>query len=429
MERESFERCNTLEECIHEIWKQNYISKNNKDGFSVEANTKIINSHFDVLFSYAENMFASTVQENTDEARKDGMLLMYDILIIWIEKKIKFKYTPTNVGEMIVLLYDMKKSKEICKYLCGCLQRQAKNLLYTSREKNGYSKNVYCTSEKNDKNYNNINYFELDGTYDDVSGYDIFELEQYRNGKYKEEKYNKNIYGFIYDNILSDRDRKEIDKKLDDSNYKCGVRANALIKRIEKNEKIYNNIKIENGKIVSRGDFLSFGNALMRSNDLVEKFVLISGAIDSDSEIGEILLDLITELDVKVYRQFFQHLKDDRYIKYYVKSYNFEMILNIILDEYKKQQERLKDIYVYNESMRKEKINIIKKMIKEKNNILNKNDFTKVYKKLIDLFRLERYFKKDELRRSNIKLELFRDFGFVFKKTDEGKYRLHSIAD
>ena len=51
MERESLERCNTLEECIHEIWRQNYVSKNNKDGFSVEANTEIINSHFDVLFT------------------------------------------------------------------------------------------------------------------------------------------------------------------------------------------------------------------------------------------------------------------------------------------------------------------------------------------------------------------------------------------
>ena len=431
------EQCNSLEECINEIWRQNYIKEENENGFYLKANNRLNNSHFDILFTYAEKIFSDVTKEDNDEAKKDGMLMMYNILKKWIARELKFKYIPESVPELIVLMYDLEKSKETCKYLCGVLDRMTKNLLYASKDKNSYSRNVYCTSNGEAKDYTNVNMFELDKSYvlsnngEEVNGYDIFEAERYKNGIYNEKYEEENIYRFIYTNVLTDRDREEIEKKLDIGNsYKCGVRANALIKRIEKSN--YNNIEAKDGKLVSGGNYLSFGYELMKANDLIEKFEMIKRVINSRSKVGEIVLDLITDLDVKIYRQFFQHLKENRYVKYYVRSDNFREILDVLLDEYSMQQKRLKDIYCYNESKRRDKIRIIKEMFSkccDDNNIIDKNDFTKVYNELVKIFKIDRYIGKEELRKVNTKIRLMNELGFNVERLDNGKYKLlQSIA-
>lgn len=436
MDRSRLETCNSLEDCINEIWEQNYIREENENGFYLRANSRLNNSHFDILFIYAEKIFSEVTKEDNDEAKKDGMLMMYNILKKWLGRELKFKYVPESVPELIALMYDLEKSKETCKYLCGVLDRMTKNLLYASKDKNSYSRNVYCTSNGEAKDYTNVNMFELDKTYnnngEEVNGYDIFEAERYKNGIYNEKYEEENVYRFIYKNVCTDRDREQIEKKLDmGSSYKCGVRANALIKRIEKSN--YNNIEAKDGKLVSCGNYLSFGYELMKSNDLLEKFEMIKRVINSRSRVGEIVLDLIIDLDVKIYRQFFQHLKDNRYVKYYVRSDNFREILDVLLDEYSMQQKRLKDIYCYNESQRRDKIRIIKEMFSEycdDSNIIDKNNFTKVYNKLVEIFKMNRYISKEELRKVNTKIRLFGEFGFNIERLDNGKYRLlHNVAD
>lgn len=434
MDRSRLETCNNLEECINEIWEQNYIREENENGFYLRANSRLNNSHFDILFIYAEKIFSEVTKEDNDEAKKDGMLMMYNILKKWLGRELKFKYVPESVPELIALLYDLEKSKETCRYLCGVLDRMTKNLLYASKDKNSYSRNVYCTSNGEAKDYTNVNMFELDKTYnnngEEVNGYDIFEAERYKN--ISEEYDEESIYKFIYNNVCTDRDREEIKKKLDmGSSYKCGVRANALVKRIEKSN--YNNIEVKDGKLVSCGNYLSFGYELMKSNDLLEKFEMIKRVINSRSRVGEIVLDLITDLDVKIYRQFFQHLKDNRYVKYYVRSNNFREILDVLLNEYSMQQKRLKDIYCYNESMRREKIRIIKEMLSkycDDNNIIDKNNFTKVYNELVKIFKIDRYIGKEELRKVDTKIRLFGEFGFNIERLSNGKYKLlHNVAD
>lgn len=434
MDRSRLETCNNLEECINEIWEQNYIREENENGFYLRANSRLNNSHFDILFIYAEKIFSDVTKEDTDEAKKDGMLMMYNILKKWLGRELKFKYVPESVPELIALMYDLEKSKETCKYLCGVLDRMTKNLLYASKDKNSYSSNVYCTSNGEAKSYNNINKFELDKTYnnngEEVSGYDIFEAERYKNGIYNEKYEEENIYRFVYDNVLTDRDREEIEKKLNiGSPYKCGVRANALVKRIEKSN--YNNIEVnKDGKLVSGGDYLQFGRKLMESNDLIEKFEMIKRAINSRSKVGEIVLDLITDLDVKIYRQFFQHLKENKYVKWYVRSDNFREILDVLLNEYSMQQKRLKDIYCYNESQRRDKLRLIKEMFSKCDyDIIDKNDFTRIYNELVKMFKIDRYIGKEELRKVNTKIRLFGEFGFNIERLSNGKYRLlQSIA-
>ena len=435
MNREELSKCQTLEECVNEIWRQNYVRDSREDiGCYLKANTKMKNSHFDILFAYAEKIFIDVTKE--DEP-KDGMLMMYNILKKWLGRELKFKYIPKDVPELIALLYDLEKSKETCKYLCGVLDRMTKNLLYASKDKNSYSQKVYCTSNEGAKDYTNVNMFELDKSYnlnnngEEVNGYDIFEAERYKNGIYNEKYEEENIYRFIYNNVCTDRDREEIEKKVDmGSSYKCGVRANALIKRIEKSN--YNNIEVKDGKLVSGGDYLQFGRKLMESNDLIEKFEMIKRAINSRSKVGEIVLDLIIDLDVKIYRQFFQHLKDNRYVKWYVRSDNFREILDVLLDEYSMQQKRLKDIYCYNESQRRDKLRLIKEMFSkccDDNNIIDKNDFTRIYNELVKMFKIDRYIGKEELRKVNTKIRLMNELGFNVERLSNGKYRLlQSIA-
>ena len=350
MNRELLNKCQTMEECVDEIWRQNYIRYNSEDeGYYLKANTKIENSHFDILFAYAEKIFVDITKENNDEARKDAMMLMHNILIKWTKKEYKLKYVPSNVEELVENIFNLEVSLEITKYLCAVLNRMSKNLLYASENKNSYSRFVFCTSEKNSKNYTNVNMFELDKTYDDVTGYEIMELEQYKNRKHEEKYEDNNVYGFIYDNVCTDRDRREIEKKLNDKSYKCGVRAKALINRIDKNKDKYKYIRIdENGIIRSCADYLQFGDKLIESSSDLEKFEIIRDVIKSNKKVGEIILDCIISLDVEVYRQFFQHLKDERYIEYYVRSEGFKEILGKLLDENRCQQERLKSIYEYN---------------------------------------------------------------------------------
>ena len=350
MNRELLNKCQTLEECVNEIWRQNYIRYNSEDeGYYLKANTKIENSHFDILFAYAEKIFVDITKENNDEARKDAMMLMHNILIKWTKKEYKLKYVPSNVEELVENIFNLEVSLEITKYLCAVLNRMSKNLLYASENKNSYSRFVFCTSEKNSKNYTNVNMFELDKTYDDVTGYEIMELEQYKNRKHEEKYEDNNVYGFIYSSVCTDRDRREIEKKLNDKSYKCGVRAKALINRIDKNKDKYKYIRIdENGIIRSCADYLQFGDKLIESSSDLEKFEIIRDVIKSNKKVGEIILDCIISLDVEVYRQFFQHLKDERYIEYYVRSEGFKEILGKLLDENRCQQERLKSIYEYN---------------------------------------------------------------------------------
>ena len=58
MNRELLNKCQTMEECVDEIWRQNYVRDNNEgEGYYLKANTKIENSHFDILFAYAEKIF------------------------------------------------------------------------------------------------------------------------------------------------------------------------------------------------------------------------------------------------------------------------------------------------------------------------------------------------------------------------------------
>ena len=398
MDFNMIEKCTSMKEVINQIVIENYKISNetfsnktsveNAMGFYLYANKKQVNSGFDNLFYCFQRSFCKLMEDEKEENIKwDSMILMYSVLINYTDKKYKFKYVPNTVEEFIELIKDMNKSRQICKYLNGVATRLANNSLYCKRSENGngYSDKKYYyhtqSKPKTVKKYVYINKFELDRTYDLdeglSSGLDILDKEYLKNGqldtietnleelKLAEESLFRHL---IEAKIVTETLYRNIQRKIEED-YKVTFSKEQFMNKIERSEE-FNAVAIKNDKICFKGDFLVHGNKLMNMNSLINKFNYLKKIIDTTYYSSEIILEvIIANLDVEVYTEFFRHLKDDRFAKYYVETDNFTLILDTILNEYSAQQKRLKDIYTYNETQRKKKIEKLKELMKVKNNL------------------------------------------------------------
>lgn len=389
----AIERCETFIDVINEILCQNYrISTetfNNKScvenaqGFYLYANKEQVNSAFDNIYFCFECTFCKLMEDREENTKWDSVMLMYQVMINYVNKKYKFKYVPNTVAEFVELIKDMNKSKQICKYLNGVASRLAGNSLYCKRSENGYSDKKYYhhiqSKPKTVKQYVYINKFELDRTYDlDTDGFssgiDVLDIENMKYNRidtveenvkdlqFAEESLIKHL---IESKIITERALKNIQRTLEEEDYKIILSRQQVMSKIE-NNRDFNAVAIKNDKIYYGGDFLTHANKLMHMSSLIEKFNFLKKIINSDSSI---ILDLITDLDTEVYTEFFRHLKDDRFAKYYVETDNFTLILDTILNEYSAQQQRLRDIYTYNETQRKEKVKKLREIMKDMNSL------------------------------------------------------------
>ena len=122
-------------------------------------------------------------------------------------------------------------------------------------------------------------------------------------------------------------------------------------------------------------------------------------------------------------------MKDSRFAKYYVKTDNFTTILDVILDEYIAQQNRLVEIYVYNESQRKQKIqnvhNVIFKMMNEDCII---NNISEIWKCLLENFEMRYYTSKVKSLNVENKLKILEQFGIYITKVNSKKFIVQNIA-
>ncbi|MBP3707065.1 MAG: hypothetical protein J6J36_00405 [Clostridia bacterium] len=442
MNFEKLSQCKTLEDCVKEILVQNYsvykIGKKQNDavkdieGFYIRANNDIENTALDILFITTERMFLNVMEEKDNEdMKRDSMILTYEVLINYVEGKYtNFHYQVKTVEDFVALAKDRNKSEELGKYISGCVQRLAKNMLYQRKDKNAYSqKKWYChaTGTKKTKNiyfYNEYFYLDRKYTLDEniSSGYDLLDAEYCKNGKYdvlEDEVFSlerDTMMGKIFEDILTDSERNRINERIATQN-KQSVSRGMLMKRIENSND--NTLAVKDAILCYGGDFLSFGDKLFNENNLIRKFFLIKKAINSD-KIGEILLELITDLDYSIYKQLFEHLKNSSFVRYYVVTDNFRIILDTIMNEYISQQNRLKEIYLYNESERREKVKKIRDlMLKEE--LFSLREVTQEF---FDTFKLKLYYTQSELSKLEVRLNLIKDFLGLELERKGKKYRV-----
>ena len=183
--------------------------------------------------------------------------------------------------------------------------------------------------------------------------------------------------------------------------------------------------------MVYAGDFIDFSFKLMQSQDLCEKFNMIKKALDRNDCVGNTLMDLILDLDFEIYHQFFEHCKDSRFIKYYVKSDNFRILLDTILEEYMKKQLRFREIYCYNETQRKEKIDKLRNKLlssRRDDNSIDTKKMNRVYFSYIEEFDLMEYNSKLQLDKIENKIIAIRNLGFEMEKINNRKYLLKEVS-
>ena len=160
---------------------------------------------------------------------------------------------------------------------------------------------------------------------------------------------------------------------------------------------------------------------------------MIKRALNRNDVVGDILTDIILDLDTHIYRQLFTYLRDEnkKYVKYYVKSDNFRLILDEIIEMYTKIQNRFVEIYTFNESQRKQKIKKLKKKIynvKTYDDIITSTNINKVYNSFIEEFELRDYISELKLMKMERKIQAFRDLGFELEAVTKQKYTIKEVS-
>lgn len=474
MNKEKLVSCETLEQCVNEILRENMIinesvgfydgkgGRGKTNGLYLKINKKKINTNFDTLtygliYGYLDSIeyrLEGNINEFANDSIWDAIVMIQEVLLNWVHGHYKIIY-PTTVEELIDIVFNEYKAQNVCNFLFGVVKRLAKNLLFCNSkyENNNYTVNPrkfsfkevrddkqiwnYCyvqlnsvdVRNDNDNNIfgNNLKNNILDDFYykNNMLQNDLFESEDNAEGKleailqlFSKEKQDR--IRAVFNNEETIGYKEAID---------CSSRVN--IKKQEKKGVSFYNLKFdENGYLCYAGDFIDFSFKLMQSQDLCEKFHMIKRALNRDNSVGNTLIDIILALDYKVYHKFFQHLKDSRYVKYYVKSDNFRLILDAILEEYRGQQSRFREIFIYNESQRKNKINKLKSelLTLEKDNCINAKDVNKLYQNYINEFSLKDYSSDYKLNTMENKITAIRNIGFELESISKQKYMLKEVS-
>lgn len=478
MKREALEKCVTMEECIGEIIEQNVKTKESvcakyknrvekKEGFYLEFNNEKNNSEFDCILFGLGYAYTKAIEANIDgnhseflnDSIWDSFEMSYRVLLDWVNGKYWNIYTPTNVEELVEIVFDYDKGRNVTNYLFGVVRRLAKNLLSCSAKENNNNFTVnprkYSRHINNNKNQSWEYYYvrldsidekkenDNDNKYSSNLKNNILDQFLYEQNLLPDilETNEKNVNGYLdaICQFYTDFRSKEIRALFDDDvciDFDDKFKKFSNVVRINSNQQCKKNtsrfnIKFEKNGIYYAGDFIDFSFKLMHSHDLLEKFNMIKKAMNRNDYVGDLILDLVLSLDADIYRQFFQHLNDSRCIKYYVKSDNFELILNTILNEYRKQQERFKDIYVYNETQRKKKIEKLKNklMSLQNDNVITMTKINVLYKDYVEEFGLNNmYTNNRQLNMYENKIDAINNLGFDIEKIGTVKYVLKNIC-
>lgn len=474
MNREKLEKCQNMEEVIGEIFRQSVIvnesvsvndlkgSRVKKEGLYLRLNNKKENTKFDTLlyglsYGYCQEIEACIEGNHSEfynDSIFDSLTMIYEVLLNWINGKYWNIITPSSVEEMVDIIFS-PQSKDVCNYLFGIVKRLAKNLLAISKlsNNNNYTVNPrkyswHTTNPRTGKQiwtFCYVQHSSIDSTYydenDNLNGLytknNILDQFAYENRMLEEyEDSNEGLLSAVCQLYAKDKlekfneilDGNMTEKQID--SFKSHTNTQ-MRKAIKKNKSFYN-LKFVDNKISYSGDFIDWGRRLMEEQDLMNKFKMIKKKINSGNYVSRIILDLILDLDFEVYHSFMQHLKDDRFVKYYVRSDNFRLILDVILNEYNSQQQIFREIYVYNESQRREKMERLRKQMleileKKKDGGITVTSLNTVYRNYIEEFKLSDCYSNTILNKSENKEIFIRALGFDYKR-ERNKYYLQEIA-
>ena len=461
MNYDNIRNCQSLNEAILEIMLQNYNIKteqyvdkntaNNLQGLYLLSNNNIQNTIFDVWFHICEIQYCKLLEDKSEDTKKGSMILCLEVLQNWILGIYKILY-PHSIEELIEIMSDEDKSEFVTRYLRGVCNRLANNSLYykLNGDNNTISSKKYYIHEKGHKKTKNtyiyLDWFYLDLVYSDgydglSTGYDILDIEEYKNQtletceKLVFKESSTSVFEYLmHKKIITASNVQSIQRKLEEKVRVSIPSATTYINKIkERNDEELEAVTIKNNKIVYGGDFVAFGRKLMKLNTLEDKFFLIKKILQSRGDIARIIHDLITDLDTQVHVEFFTNIEDTRYVKYYVKSDNFRLILDVILNEYIAQQQRLKDIYCYNETQRREKLkqieDALEKAKSKESGLIDKSDVTEIFDMTNALFLLDTQFSKQHLKVLKNKLEIMNVLGFNLTKAQQrNKFILDKVS-
>ena len=460
MDRVLLERCVSIQEIAKEIWRQSFnICTINDEygtydqdkkvlwGFYLKSKKSIKNTPFDIYLNIVANSYCKIINEWNDRYY-DGVLFGYEVMLKWLEGQYRFKYIPTTCEEFIDIIFDEQKAIETTKYLCGVSNRLIKNALYCSYEKNGISKTKYYTHRINkdgvdEKTFVDLLMIELDKPYEYTEGQEASShriLDEYllKNDKIdsvESELFDINesedsIYKYLYNNFLTENNKKRVDNSELDTNSNFYVRKK-ICKKIDNFDSL---IFDKNGVLKFGGNFLDFGKKFMIVS-LEEKFKMIKEGIDKNNSIASLLTDIIYGLDYEITKEFVHMLKSDNEVE--IKEYhtcdNFKVIIDNILNVYFEKQMKLKEIYLYNENTRRNKIieteKYIRSLERKKDKTLGVMEINKIFKYAVELFDFKVTGKKKELT-IDYKLNVLKKLGFVFEAVvDTKRYSCSCICE
>ena len=440
------ERCVNIQEIAKEIWKQNYrIRKIGEDdygkyeegsnlyGFYLRPIDVIINTPFDIYFKVASDSYCRIINEFDEGRRYDGAVMAYEVMLNWLEGKYKFKYIPSTCGEFIEMIFDEEKASEITKYLCGVVQRLTRNALYCSKTKSSISETKYYTHDKERTYYTDVVKVEIDKPYtwgiegqQEANSHRIVDEHLMNNNKattveeeiFGIDEVEEGLYKYLYNNILTEKNRMKIDNNIKDNNRNHYIR-----KKLARDVDSYNSIVFKDGVLKFGGNFLDFGKTFM-STDLYSKLELLKVNMKNNTATANILVDCIYELDVNILKEFVQILKckDVEKVKRYCNGRSFRIIVDCVLDEYFSHQRKIKEIYLYNESERQKKVREVEGLIRSlerKDGTIGVIELKKIFDFVVEVYKINfEGIRKRELISIEFKLGTMKELGYVFVKVD-----------
>ncbi len=470
MDRAKLEKCKTFEELAKEIWLQNYeISKvehGQELGMYINGSTTMLyglylkfvrtitNSPFDVFFNIMATTYGKVLNSYDEDTLDNASIQAYEVLLLYFQGKFKFKFIPNTPHDFVEFLFDKQREglcEELIYYLQGIQKRYVKNKLYCRKEGSDtcsisdikYQWHINKRNEKgkvvSQKIYVDITKVELDkpanessdnretqhwilddflsqqGIVNDVEG-QVFEFGDEQ----------ESLYMYLY-NILNEKHKSFIDELKKNVGHYV---KKGFYKECEKHDTL--NV-LEDGsiKFFYNSSFLNFGLKFMNA-DRISKFYMVKEILNKNrGSANKILINIIyCELDVKTYRKLTEMLKcENRYqiIKYCNKE--FLIVVNGILQRYFEEQNKVKQITLFNEKERLKKIAMCEEYIrsKEKNKMLMTKDINQIFiyvDKVFDLRTSKKYMKsKVDMK---LKLSIMKSLGFIFVKINNS-YKLERL--
>ena len=163
MDKEKLVSCESLQDCVREIIRQNMIvnesigyidtkgGRNCKNGFYLKINNTRKNTGFDTIVFGCVNGYLDSIEAyldgNTNEFINDSIwdaiVMIQEVMLDWANGKYWNIITPKDVEDLVDIVFDEEKSQNVCNYLFGITKRLAKNLLFCSSkyENNNFTAN------------------------------------------------------------------------------------------------------------------------------------------------------------------------------------------------------------------------------------------------------------------------------------------------